>query len=461
MPSPYDYRAFFREEEDNTQREYWGESAAGCIFVAKDTGRILIAHRSDRVDYEPETWGTWGGKIDMDESPKQAVEREVEEETGFTGQYKIHPLYTYRDGTFAYHNYLVVVPFEFTPQLNWENDSSSWVDFGDWPAPLHFGLIELIKHAGGKIQKVIDLLKKKKDNMLEAMDIPPQPATPIVKSAHVFSSRFIDYIKAVENSNKTGFKDNKWYPHHSPEGGLPTIAFGHKVDKNELKGFSNGITNSEAVRLLSNDLALAKKKVYSDIKSMFGVQIPLEDYQEEMLTDYAFNLGTLKKFPKFVRAVLNKDWNTAKKEYIRTYKDEHGKTHVSGRNKIFFDTYLKNLHSDPPKKSQRLNESVGGIDIIRQGLVDDGVFGYEMRSPKSFVRYGFEPSRKLFHLYMVGTPNTDDRNQGHSKSVLDSFFQFIKQSNGALDVGSYTGEGMDYVKHVVERLAKQYGVRLV
>ena len=445
MPSPYDYRAFFREEEDNTQREYWGESAAGCIFVAKDTGRILIAHRSDRVDYEPETWGTWGGKIDMDESPKQAVEREVEEETGFTGQYKIHPLYTYRDGTFAYHNYLVVVPFEFTPQLNWENDSSSWVDFGDWPTPLHFGLVELIKHAGGKIQKVIDLLKKKKDNMLEAMDIPPQPP------AHV---QHVD--KPAQSTNVVDQQKMK------DAYVVVATLWGEARGEGEvgMQAVMNVVMNRAHGDFSKARKVVLKRKqfsIWNGVKDPDAIAIQMvRDFRSKKLKDSPSYIKALELVDKAMKGDLP-DITGGATFYFNPHKvlpswaKEMTKTKTIGNHDFY----------KPMTKAQRLNESVGGIDIIRQGLVDDGVFGYEMRSPKSFVRYGFEPSRKLFHLYMVVTPNTDDRNQGHSKSVLDSFFQFIKQSNGALDVGSYTGEGMDYVKPVVDRLAKQYGVRLV
>ena len=35
---------------------FWGKQAAGCIFLARDTGRYLIAHRSPYVQ-EPNTWG--------------------------------------------------------------------------------------------------------------------------------------------------------------------------------------------------------------------------------------------------------------------------------------------------------------------------------------------------------------------------------------------------------------------
>jgi 8-oxo-dGTP pyrophosphatase MutT (NUDIX family) len=161
MPLQPDQDDLFTEPEGT--REYWGNQAAGCIFVAKDTGRILLAQRSDQVDYEPGTWGTWGGKIDGDETPIQAVEREVEEETGFSGGYKVNLLYVYKDGNFSYHNYMVIVPYEFTPQLNWENETSAWVEYGHWPEPLHFGMEELVKHAGTKIKRVVDLLKKRKE----------------------------------------------------------------------------------------------------------------------------------------------------------------------------------------------------------------------------------------------------------------------------------------------------------
>lgn len=175
MPFEPEQPEFLDADVETDAREYWGTEAAGCIFVARDTGRILLAHRSNEVDYEPETWGTWGGKVDAGETPKDAVEREVEEETGFSGRYKIHPLYVYRDGEFSYHNYMVIVPFEFTPQLNWENQGSAWVEYGQWPEPLHFGMEELIKHSGTKIQRVIELVKKRKSKMNEGEDYQSVP----------------------------------------------------------------------------------------------------------------------------------------------------------------------------------------------------------------------------------------------------------------------------------------------
>jgi 8-oxo-dGTP pyrophosphatase MutT (NUDIX family)/spore germination cell wall hydrolase CwlJ-like protein len=150
--------------------KYWdsGLGAAGCIFVAKDTGRILLSHRSDSVN-EPNTWGTWGGKIDESETPAQAVIREIEEETGYDGRYKLSPLWTFKDheAGFKYHNYLAIIEFEFTPKLNWETDNSEWVEWGEWPSPMHFGLQSLLQHAGDTIHKVVTLIKRKKADVLD------------------------------------------------------------------------------------------------------------------------------------------------------------------------------------------------------------------------------------------------------------------------------------------------------
>lgn len=445
--SDMDYKSFFNNEPPS--RHYHGEKAAGCIFVAKDTGRILLAHRADDESLveEPGTWGTWGGKVDGDETPRQAVEREVEEETGHSGITKISLLYVYKDGSFEYHNFLVIVPFEFTPQLNWENDSSAWVEYGQWPEPMHFGLEALIRHAGPKIKRVIEALKTKKKNLFKEMDSPPSQ----IQSTHAFSDEFINYIKSVENGGKVGYKSGRWFPHASPEGGTPTIGYGHKLKPDEVERITKAGLSDDAVdRVLKSDLASARNKVYSDIKSMFDVQIPLDQRQEEILTDYVFNIGTLKGFPKLTKAVLNKDWATVSKEYKRTYKDANGTRHELARNKVFYDRYLKSV----------VNESED-VNVSRQGLIDVGVYGYMLTSPKSYISYGFEPDTKIYHLYMVQTPNESDTNKGYAKALLERFFQIIKKSGGALDVGPYTTSGFAFVKHVIERLAQKYNVRLI
>ncbi len=278
---PLDYRSFFESSEE--PHKYWGKEAAGCLFIAKDTGRILIAHRSGQVD-EPGTWSTFGGKLDIEETPKQAIERELEEETGFTGKYKISHLYTFQDKEFKYHDYVVIVPFEFNPKLNWENENAEWFDFGDWPDPMHFGLETLLWHAGSKIEHIVKTIKSKKKNQFK-----DKPATEVAE----------------------------------------------------------------------------QKRPETDVK------------------------------------------------------------------------------------------------IRPMGLEDEGIHGYEMTSPFSYVRYALEPTTQTYYIRNIGTPKEEDKNRGHATFLLDRFFQMVKQSNGVVNVDSYTTSGRLFLKHVIEGLARKYNVRLV
>lgn len=141
----------WEHHERMKQTGFWGAQGAGCIFMAKSTGRFLLAHRSPTVK-SPNTWGTWGGAIDKGANPKAAIEKEAEEEVG----YDIHgddisPLpFTFvatndaSEEVFRYFNFLVVVDEEFIPVLNWENQGSAWVRYGEWPSPMHPGLADLL-----------------------------------------------------------------------------------------------------------------------------------------------------------------------------------------------------------------------------------------------------------------------------------------------------------------------------
>lgn len=133
---------------------FWGKQGAGSIVLAKNTGRILLPHRSQYVQ-EPNTWGVWGGAIDNNEDPQEAAKRELEEEAGYHGNISMIPLSVFQKGSFKYYNFLAIVEDEFAPNLNWETQGYKWVTLDDLPKPLHFGLQYLLSQDLHKIQKLI------------------------------------------------------------------------------------------------------------------------------------------------------------------------------------------------------------------------------------------------------------------------------------------------------------------
>jgi len=134
--------------------------AAGAMIIAADTGRALFALRSAHVK-EPGTWGLWGGKIEAGETPRKAAVRELREETGYSGDFlNMRLLYTFQRGEFRYDNYLIVVPHEFKPRLNWETDAAAWLPPEDAPAPWHYGLRALFENT--KAVELIEAARRSK-----------------------------------------------------------------------------------------------------------------------------------------------------------------------------------------------------------------------------------------------------------------------------------------------------------
>ena len=130
-------------QETLDQTGYWGRAGAGGLFVARSTGRFLLQLRSPHVE-QPGRWGTWGGAIDPGETPERALVREIGEEAGYHGGYRLTPLYRYRDGGFTFHNFLIEVPDEFEPHHSWETAGHLWTTLDELPSPLHFGFQALL-----------------------------------------------------------------------------------------------------------------------------------------------------------------------------------------------------------------------------------------------------------------------------------------------------------------------------
>lgn len=678
MSPTQDYKAFFHEEDTST-KQYWGSQAAGCIIIAKDTGRILLGHRSDRCEYEPSVWGTWGGKIDNDEDPKAAVKREVQEETGYDGVTKVSPLYVYTDGDFRYNNYALIVPFEFTPQLNWEHDTSKWIEFGDWPEPMHFGLEALLQHAGQKIKRVVELLKKKKDDFLNEGVVDSDQfkhwfRNSVVKnddgspkvvyhgtnqeirsfsksrrggSTQSISSKLAFFftdssevageyaakagrtvrsdIKAYEKKSKELKKKvdqlerrarltGEWEAYerameeyenfeietareddtlgqnlvpvflrienplvHDFEGIPMQVGMVEKLVTMARKNGNDGVIIKNIVdpSPSSTHYAVFDAKQIKSATGNSGEFNPNDSdiTKEAMDTPPAIvqpstNTNSVVDAKKIadayiviatlwgeargegehgMQAVLNVIMNRSKGnfsnaravslkpnqfslwngvpdpeesalELAEKQRDGKGKDHaqyiqamklvdkamsgtlpdITGGALFYF-----NPHKVNPKWAKKLEKTktIGNHDFYKPiskksttnkssdldarvaasiaagpkpikedseefqtqslGMVDIGTKGYKITSPYGYLSYQYEESSNTFKLNMVRIPEENDQNKGHSKALLKYFFELIHKYHGQLDPGSYTVAGMAHVKHVVDRLAQEYGVKLV
>lgn len=97
--------------------------------------------------------------------------------------------------------------------------------------------------------------------------------------------------------------------------------------------------------------------------------------------------------------------------------------------------------------------------IKSKGMVDNGIYGFELSDGHSWINFGRGVGHH-FIIYMVGTKH-DERNQGHATRLLRIFFQMVKKARGTIEIESYTAAGNLYLKHIIDRLSKEYGVRVI
>ena len=136
-------------------------NCSGALFYALKTKRFLFLHRTQSK--KNNVWGLVGGRGAVDESPIDALHREIKEEIGTTPKsVKTIPLETFvsTDEKFNFHTYLIVVKEEFIPDLNEEHDGYSWASFSKYPKPLHQGLRNTLQNKTNitKLQTVFELI---------------------------------------------------------------------------------------------------------------------------------------------------------------------------------------------------------------------------------------------------------------------------------------------------------------
>lgn len=158
------------------------------------------------------------------------------------------------------------------------------------------------------------------------------------------TEQFFKYMQMVENDKLYATKDQKYVVHRSPEGGLDTVGYGHKLNVlekgiNTIYGWDiDSLTADHCDYILALDLDTFARNL--------SQKVPVWDKRDlrtkEMLVEFEFNLGNVEQaFPKFYRAVLEKDIETQRKEYKRYYRDSLGHNHeLRRRNRLFYARYL-------------------------------------------------------------------------------------------------------------------------
>jgi len=119
------------------------KSGAGCLVLAKRTGRFLFCLRSQSVS-SGGTWSLWGGKAEPGETPVQTALREVREETGFVATERPFHIHRLEERRFTYDTFLLPVEDEFCPIRSRESDGHAWLPIENIPCPMHWGLEQLL-----------------------------------------------------------------------------------------------------------------------------------------------------------------------------------------------------------------------------------------------------------------------------------------------------------------------------
>lgn len=112
----------------------------GALIYSISTKKYLFLLRNQKK--HAGSWGLVGGGVEINESPIDALHREIVEEIGPININKIIPLekFTAENTNFEYHTYLVSVNNEFIPTLNNEHRGFAWTGIDDYPRPLHPGV---------------------------------------------------------------------------------------------------------------------------------------------------------------------------------------------------------------------------------------------------------------------------------------------------------------------------------
>ena len=116
--------------------------AAGVLFLASD--QVLLLKRS-RVGDAQGTWALPGGKLEEGETAVQAAQRECAEEIGIHVEGGLKLFARRQASGVDYTTFLRRCAKTFQPRLNDEHEEYVWAGMGDFPVPLHPGVMVVLQ----------------------------------------------------------------------------------------------------------------------------------------------------------------------------------------------------------------------------------------------------------------------------------------------------------------------------
>ena len=66
-------------------------------------------------------------------NPKLAAKRELKEESGYTGEFRVIPAFVFKSpkGGFVYYNFIGLLKKEFEADLDWETEATKWMTLSE------------------------------------------------------------------------------------------------------------------------------------------------------------------------------------------------------------------------------------------------------------------------------------------------------------------------------------------
>ena len=206
------------------------------------------------------------------------------------------------------------------------------------------------------------------------------PTIPIETEDETITNAVHKSIRREENGIRDGWDNDanpdRWMPHKSAEGGLPTIGYGHKFSsKEEMNEVikKGGWTEQEALDYFKEDMLIAERKAKSNYEKEYKDRewSSLTTLDKLMLTEISFNIGDLlsKKepnigeynWPLLTNALHEKDYETALNQLGRTYHRGGKEVPLINRVEALKKTY-RNLINNPPQMA-----TGKGVDKTRYG----------------------------------------------------------------------------------------------